>query len=88
MDCFVAGIVKGLVEQQNACVHFGSLMAFRAHLQKAQSAGLVQDEHTLTALGRAYYDQQSLSDLPKCRSYVWPSRDWSVGLPKPCDPQS
>lgn len=76
--CFVAGIVKGLVECDDATRHFGALTAFAHHMDQAVAAGLVDDDGFITTAGRAWYDAAGMRELPDCRAYMWPRRKWEV----------
>jgi hypothetical protein len=81
--CFVAGIVKGLIESNDATRHFGSLMAFQEHLAEACECGVITvkgDKIRVTKKGRAWYDKKRMSELPQCRAYMWEGsdRDWTV----------
>lgn len=90
MDCFVAGIVKGIKERNDATVHFGSLMGFLDHMNNAIRCGLVDPHlpsdklyhYKLTKKGKRYYKDKGLADFPNCRSYMWslthPNADYSV----------
>jgi hypothetical protein len=77
ITCFVAGIVKGIVEHDDATRHFGSLMAFQGHLSDAVAAGVVTFTKKVTDLGHRYYTAANLKELPGTRAYMWPSRDWT-----------
>lgn len=82
--CFVAGIVKGLVETKDATRYFGSLMGFQTHLAEARKCGVVDGaEHALrvTAKGQAWYEQKRMNELPQGRAYMWSlvrPDDWTL----------
>ena len=71
ITCYVAGIVKGLVEHDDAYRHFGSLLSFEHHFQEAAKCGFVDSDRNLTEKGREWYDKSNLRDLPDARSYFW-----------------
>lgn len=90
MDCFVAGIVKGLVERNDPYAHFGSLMAFQGHKANAINAGYVvadtsnepwRDKLLVTPKGRQYYKHCNLEALEQTRAYMWPKQDWTMPGP-------
>jgi len=72
-SCFVAGIVKGLIENGDPCIHFGSLLAFDTHVRQAVELGVVAgDIHDLkvTDLGhKAYAEWDIIAESG--RSYMW-----------------
>ena len=73
-DAHVAAIIKGLVEQQDPFVHFGSLIGYGHHRATAVSLGLITGEthhEQLTDAGRAYYEARNLKDLPPGRANNW-----------------
>lgn len=73
-DPHVAAIIKGLVEQQDPCAHFGSLMGYGYHRATAVSLGLITGEthhEQLTDAGIAYYEARNLKDLPLGRANNW-----------------
>lgn len=84
MDCFVAAIVKGLVEHNDARRHFGSLLDFSSHMEKARKLGVVVGEGedvSVTEKGREWYEQKKLCDLPQGRAYMWTlvrEDDWAM----------
>lgn len=89
VTCFVAGIVKGLVEQNDEYRHFGSLMAFQEHKQNALKAGVVKvkkskesDRLVVTDLGHRWYESAGMKDLASTRSYFWGKDDkfWQKSL--------
>lgn len=82
--CFVAGIVKGLIEANDATRHFGSLMGFQTHLAEARDCGVVEGDGRgvrVTEKGRAWYDEKRMQELPQGRAYMWLAvrkDDWAV----------
>lgn len=73
-DPHVAAIIKGLVEQQDPFVHFGSLIGYGHHRATAVSLGLITVEthdEQLTDAGCAYYEARNLKDLPPGRANNW-----------------
>jgi hypothetical protein len=76
--CYVAGIVKGLVERGDATRHFGSLIGFTAHLHQAIADGVVDATGSVTDAGRAWYAAEKLNELKDCRAYFWDRRDWTI----------
>ena len=73
-DPHVAAIIKGLVEQQDPFVHFGSLIGYRHYRHTAAVLGLITGEaheDQLTDAGRAYYETRNLKDLPSGRANNW-----------------
>lgn len=79
--CFVAGIIKGVLEHGDPYRHFGSLMGYREHLKHAVVAGLVVEvgnKVQVTTAGRNYYAKHGLERLPQGRSYFWSNNDWNV----------
>lgn len=76
--CFVAGIVKGLVEHGDATRHFGSLIGFEAHMQQAIKDGVVNADESLTDAGKAWYSAAKFSELKDCRAYFWDRDDWGI----------
>jgi len=81
-SCFVAGIVKGLVERDDPYRHFGSLLGFQYHLRQAIDAGLVTEYVAVTESGKDWYKNQKLNELQDCRAYFWGEREWSAELQK------
>lgn len=72
-SCFVAGIVKGLIESRDAYKHFGSLMAFKSHAKDALKCGVVEgdaDNLRVTDYGRKAYAEWNISK-EEGRSYMW-----------------
>lgn len=84
--CFVAGIVKGLVEANDPTRHFGSLLALQSHIEDAKSCGMVHDDGcgkvTITEKGRQWYTEKKMAELPPVsRAYMWSLErqvDWAV----------
>lgn len=79
---FVAAIVKGLVENGDACRHFGSTLSFAYYESQARKFGLVGDsleKLTLTEKGRDWYKRAELNRLPDTRATFWQR----VEFPKP-----
>jgi len=78
-DCFVAAILKGLIEHNDYRRHFGSYLGIRAHLQNAIKLGLVigdgHDGVALTDLGSRCYEAWNLASLEDCRAYFWGKKD-------------
>jgi hypothetical protein len=75
IECFVAGIIKGLKEHGDISRHFGSTLALTFHWQKAFEAGLVKGNTKnpeLTEKGLRAYEVWKLSEMPQGRSYLWP----------------
>lgn len=83
-NCFVAGIVKGLVENNDATRHFGSLIGFQLHLATARACGVVEGDGRdvrVTEKGREWYDQKRMGELPQGRAYMWSlvrKDDWTM----------
>jgi hypothetical protein len=72
-SCFVAGIVKGLIEANDPFLHFGSLMAFDTHARDALRCGVVEgnfDDLRITEYGRTAYNTWGIAS-EKGRSYMW-----------------
>lgn len=82
--CFVAGIVKGLIENNDATRHFGSLIGFQSHLAKARACGVVEGDGSdvrVTEKGREWYEQKRMNELPQGRAYLWSlvcKEDWTI----------
>lgn len=78
--CFVAGIVKGLIEHGDPYRHFGSLLGYKSHLHKAIAAGVVNADESLgiTELGKKWYAAANLAGLEDCRAYFWGARSWEI----------
>ena len=70
-SCFVAGIVKGLIEHDDPYKHFGSLGGYLWHLADAQASGYVDALGQVTDAGREWYRSSDLAALPNVRSYMW-----------------
>jgi hypothetical protein len=70
-SCFVAGIVKGLIEHGDPYKHFGSLGGYLWHLADAQASGHVDALGQVTDAGREWYRSSNLAALPNVRSYMW-----------------
>ena len=76
VECFVAGIVKGIKEHGDVRRHFGSTLALATHFNEALEHGLVIGDiktAKLTDLGCKAYDEWQLSKMPEGRSYLWPT---------------
>ncbi len=83
VECFVAGIVKGLKEHGDIRRHFGSTLGLLAHFNDAVAHGLVigaVNSAQLTDLGCRAYDAWELSEMPECRSYLWPRKAFNLPL--------
>ena len=84
--CFVAGIVKGLVEHNDPLRHFASLGGYGHHACAAIAAGLVDADDSrrervkINDAGREYYKAKNLDRLLDTRSYFWdkPEEFWLV----------
>ena len=78
--CFVAGIVKGIIEADDPRRHFGSLMSFRHHCNEAKKCGFVTGDLKVTDKGRKWYGQLNMASLPVTRAYFWgfPESHWRV----------
>lgn len=78
--CFVAGIVKGLIESDDPRRHFASLLAFSHHMEVAKQRGVVDDSMRVTAKGREWYEKLNMAALPVCRAYFWdfPYSHWRI----------
>ena len=77
VECFVAGIVKGVKEHGDASRHFGSTLAMRSHWEDAIYSGLVCGtikNAKLSERGLKAYDVWKLADMPDGRSYMWPRK--------------
>jgi hypothetical protein len=71
MNCFVAGIVKGLIEHNDKYRHFGSFLAFNTHMRNAVQCGVVDGNESVTEKGREWYEQKRFAELPFDRAYAW-----------------
>lgn len=80
--CFIAGIVKGLVEKNDPYRHFGSLLNFKGHEDTAVSCGVITKEHEVTPLGLKWYHSTAMAELKDTRAYCWgkPDTFWSSTL--------
>lgn len=71
----VAGIVRGLIEHQDPYRHFGSLGAFKWHLDEAKKLGFVEDgpddSLRVTEAGVDFYNKYKLKELPDGRANGW-----------------
>lgn len=78
--CFVAGIVKGLIEADDRYRHFGSTIGFRSHWYAAKQCGVVSEDSQVTAKGREWYERLNMAALPGCRTYFWdfPNSHWRI----------
>ncbi len=78
--CFVAGIVKGIIEADDPRRHFGSLMAFSHHAEEAKKCGVVSEDLKVTDKGRKWYEQLNMAALPVTRTCFWdfPESHWRV----------
>ena len=87
-SCFVAAIVKGLVEHNDITRHFGSLLALRSHCREAADLGLISWdgekawEAKITPLGIAAYHEWGLVDLPCSWAFLWPQREYVLKVSK------
>lgn len=77
--CFVAGIVKGIIERNDGTRHFGSLMNYQGHLYNAKEAGMIsvpeKGRPSITPRGTAWYKALSMKDLQDTRAYMWGKPD-------------
>jgi hypothetical protein len=86
VECFVAGIVKGIKEHDDPSRHFGSTLALHQHFTDAENLGLVTGEikqskicnAQLTTLGEAAYSKWKLASMPDGRSYLWPQKTFDI----------
>jgi hypothetical protein len=72
-SCFVAGIVKGLVESGDPFAHFGSLIAFDVHARDALRCGVVEgdiDDLRVTKYGNDAYRSWGIETY-RGRAYMW-----------------
>lgn len=80
-SCFIAGIIKGLMEHDDPIQHFGSTISFLHFARDAETLGYVENkpdrELILTPKGRQYYEAMSLRELPDSRAYMWPDKNWN-----------
>ena len=85
--CFVAGIIKGLVEHNDPLRHFASFGGYGHHACAAIAAGLVDVDDSrpcervkINDAGREYYKAKNLDLLLDTRSYFWdkPEEFWFV----------
>jgi len=78
--CFVAGIVKGIIEADDPTRHFASLMAFKSHCNDAKKCGFITGDLKVTDKGREWYARLNMADLPVTRAYFWdfPESHWRV----------
>ncbi len=78
--CFVAGIVKGLIEADDRYRHFGSTIGFQSHWSAAKQCGVVSEDRRVTAKGREWYETLNMSELPDCRASFWifPDSHWTI----------
>ena len=76
--CFVAGIVKGIIEADDPRRHFGSLGAFSHHCDEAKKCGVVTEDMKVTDKGREWYARLNMAALPVTRAYLWgfPESHW------------
>jgi hypothetical protein len=75
VECFVAGIVKGVKEHGDTSRHFGSTLALKSHFNEAMEYGLVSGtcrDAKLTEKGEKAYEVWRLVEMPDGRSYLWP----------------
>ncbi len=82
IECFVAGIIKGLKEHRDISRHFGSTLALKEHWLNAFEAGLVKGDTKnpeLTEKGLRAYDVWKLSEMPQGRSYLWNRKIFELG---------
>lgn len=81
VPCFVAGIVKGLVEQDDPHAHFGSLLGYCPYARWAHRLQLVTgsppwfDDIKLTDLGRRAYEAWGLRAFAG-RAYMWRQKNF------------
>jgi hypothetical protein len=88
VSCFVAGIVKGLVEHNDPYRHFGSTLAYLEHLRAAMESGLVElvceedlssTRTKVTVKGLIWYQTHNLAQYPDhSRSYSWNENEFEV----------
>lgn len=87
--CFVAAIVKGVIEYNDAGKYFGSFGGIRFHIDQAVADGVIEaypdvdkqlNLHSLkvTDLGRNWYQKMKLNELPEWRAYFWRKQDWKI----------
>ena len=78
--CFVAGIVKGIIEADDPRRHFGSLLSFTHHAEEAKKFGFVTEDLKVTDKGRKWYGRLNMVDLPATRAYFWgfPESHWKI----------
>jgi hypothetical protein len=77
-SCFVAGIVKGLVESGDPFAHFGSLMAFDVHARDALRCGVVEgdiDDLRVTKYGNDAYRSWGIETY-RGRAYMWKQKSF------------
>ena len=80
----IAAVVKGLVEQHDSGVYFGSTMALGYHLQAATAAGLIDGSGAVTPLGQKWYDEVLVS-LPRTWLVRWADvQHWDENISKKC----
>lgn len=78
VECFVAGIIKGLKEHGDISRYFGSTLALGWYCNDAKEHGFISLDGDkirtakLTELGEAAYNAWGLESMPECRSYLWP----------------
>ena len=83
MSVHIAAIVKGLVEQGDGTVHFGSLMGYGYHMSAAKKAGVVADGQNglmVTPLGMVWYESDRMEELSGGRCAYWrlgKNYDWT-----------
>jgi hypothetical protein len=84
VECFEAGVVKGVKEHGDASRYFGSTMALRGWCEETQRAGLISwdgknsSSCKLTELGEAAYEVWRLVEMPDGRSYLWPRKTFDL----------
>lgn len=83
MSVHIAAIVKGLIEQGDGTVHFGSLMGYGYHLSAAKDAGVVAEGPNgmmVTPLGVKWYKSERMSEISENRCAYWKlgkNYDWT-----------
>ena len=88
VECFVAGIIKGLKENKSISRYFGSTLSLGSHFQDAMFYGLVDGDMfspKLTEKGLRAYEVWKLDEMPEGRSYLWPRQIFNLNEVKPMD---
>jgi hypothetical protein len=75
LSIHVLGLLRGVIVENDATRHFGSLMAFRFHSSVARDLGLIEGDdycEKATELGRRLHDHLDLKKITVRRAVFWP----------------